>query len=223
MTTRRNVLGALVLAMFATAASAQAPAASPEPACGTKDKPAWCASIDTGAVTVVTRGERHEYLTGGGTIEGPLGAGLAAFVHVDAFGTQDGGSLNGTPRTFRTLILEAGVSRSAGALRLSALGGVTYSIEGQLGAPIEPRLWQARFQAEIPLDGGGYIGVSGGLDDTVGGFAVRADVDVPVAGGPAVVAHYNLPIRSDVFGRKDWVLTAGGRVHIKSFRLHVGK
>jgi hypothetical protein len=195
-------------------------AADQEPACGTVLAPKPCVSFTTGAVTVVTRGERREYLTVGGTIEAPLPWGLSTFGNVDAFGVQDGGSL-GNPQSFRAVKFEAGVGKSAGAFVFSARGGATFSIEGAVGAPIDPRAFDAQIEAALRLDDGGHIAIRAGHDGVVGGWAVGADVVIPVSGGPAIVARYEFPLLRDATGRLPWVVTAGGRVRVKSFRLHL--
>jgi hypothetical protein len=209
------VIAVVALAALCTPAFAQAP----EPPCGTKDKAAACASLTTGVVTVATRGERREYATFGAAVEAPLGAGFAAFAHVDAFGMQDGASINGTPQTFRSVKIDAGIGRTAGAFVFNARGGLTYSIEGAVGAPIDPRMFDALLEASLPLDGGGHLAIRGGHDGAVGGWAAGADVEIPVAGGPAIVARYEFPFARDPSGRVPWVVTAGGRINVKSFRL----
>jgi hypothetical protein len=214
-----------VLALAAAPAFAQAPA--PEPACGTAAKPAPCLSITTGVVTVMTRGERREYATVGGSLEAPLPLGLSAFAHADMFGVQDGGSLGiGSPQTFRVVKLEAGIGKSAGAFVFNARGGATFSVEGKVGAPVDARMFDAQIEALLRLNEGGHLAIRGGHDGTVGGWALGGDIEVPVAGGPSIVMRYEFPLqRPPTFAGAPlpWVLTAGGRVRVKSFRLGLPK
>lgn len=205
----------ILLATVAVPAFAQEP---PQPACGTADKPTACASFTTGVVTVVTRGERGEYVTVGGELDVPLPKGLSAFAAVDAFGVQDGGNLS-NPQSYRAVKLEAGIGKSAGAFVFSARGGATFSIEGRVGAPIDPRAFDAQIEAALQIAGGGHFAFRGGHDGTVGGWAIGADVEIPAGNGPAFVARYDFPLLRDATGRLPWVVTAGGRVRIKSFRL----
>lgn len=224
MTGRRGAGGIPALLVLLALVFAGPPAfAADEPACGTKAKPAWCTSFTTGAVTVVTRGERREYGTLGGSLEGPLGAGLAAAFHVDVFGSQDGGSLSTTPQSYRTVKLELGIGGDVGPLRIRARSGATFSIEGRIGAPIDPRSLDALLDVELRLEESGYLKVFGGHDGGVGGWAVGADVNIPVKDGPALVARYEFPLQRDPTGRYPWVVTAGGRVRVKSFRIALPK
>lgn len=217
---KRLIFALAAAAAFCAPAYAAAPA---EPACGTVLAPKPCVSFTSGAVSVMTRGERREYLTVGGSLEAPLPWGISTFANVDAFGVQDGGSLDGFsgPQSYRAVKLEAGIGKSAGAFLFSARGGATFSIEGQVGAPIDPRAFDAQVEAALHLDGGGHIALRGGHDGVVGGWALGADVDIPVAGGPALVARYEFPLIRDARGQLPWVVTAGGRVRVKSFRLHL--
>jgi hypothetical protein len=106
---------AILAALVALALPMVAHADSPEPACGTVLAPKACVSFTTGAVSVVTRGERREYLTMGGSIEALLPWGLSTFANVDAFGVQDGGSLDySSPQSYRAVKLEAGRVQRAG-------------------------------------------------------------------------------------------------------------
>lgn len=212
-------IGARLLAVLALIVGLAAPTFAAEPpACGTKDKPEACISFTTGAVTVVTRGERREYATVGGVLEAPLPKGLSAFAAADAFGVQDGSNLS-NPQSFRAVKLEAGIGKSAGTFEFSARGGATFSIEGRVGAPIDPRAFDAQLQAALKLADGGHFAFRGGHDGTVGGWAIGADVEIPAGNGPAFVARYDFPLLRDATGRLPWVVTAGGRVRIKSFRL----
>jgi hypothetical protein len=211
-------LAALLVSCAAAPAHAQEPASPP---CGTIDKPAPCVSLTTGAVTVMTRGERREYMTVGVSLEAPLPAGLSAFAHGDMFGVQDAGSLNGDPQSFRAIKLEAGVGKRAGVFLFNARGGATFSIEGQVGAPVQARAFDALVEAQLRLQDGGHLALRGGYEATVGGWSIGGDVDIPVDGAPSIVARYDLPLVRDAHGQLPWVLTAGGRIRVKSFRLAI--
>lgn len=213
----------LVLTLLAAAAfCAPAYAADQEPACGTVLAPKPCASFTTGVVTVATIDQKREFATVGGAFDAPLGAGFSASANVDVFGVQDGGALDGlsAARSFRVVKAEASVGKAAGAFRFNAVGAVTFSIEGQRGAPIDPRLWDALAEVELRLEEGGHLAIRGGHSGPAGGWAVAADVEIPVATGPAIVARYELPLQRDRAGALPWVITAGVRVRVKSFRLH---
>lgn len=215
------VLVALVALALPVTVRAQAPAAKPEPKCGTNDAPKACFSLTTGALTVKTRDVGREYATVGGIFESPVRAGFQAYAAGDIFAVQDGAALEGAQaRTFRTIKIEAGVQRNTGPLQLDAHGGVTYSIEGQVGAPVDPRQWDALLDVRLPLGDAGHVAIRGGHDGAVGGWAAGIDVAIPIANGaPAIVARYELPLLRDPTGRVPWVITAGARVRVLSFRL----
>jgi hypothetical protein len=218
MLMKRLILAVLAMGAFCAPAYA-ADAPPPEPACGTQVAAKPCLSFTTGAVSVVTRDVRREYATVGAELATQLGQDFSAWARGDIFAVQDGAGTDAAiERTFRVLKLEAGVSREVGALRLNALGGVTYSWEGQVGAPIDPRQWDALIDVQL-LVAGGHVAVRGGHDGAVGGWAAGADVEIPVADGPAIVARYELPLQRDPAGRVPWVITAGGRIRVASFRL----
>lgn len=215
-------MAVIALAIAACCAAAPVRAQEPPP-CGTKEKPEACLSLTTGVVSVITRGERREYATMGAAFEAPLG-GFALFANLDMFGVQDGGSIDSrNPQSFRSTKLEAGVTRRAGPFDLNARGGVTFSVEGQVGRPIDPRMFDALLEAELRLDGDGRIAIRGGHEGTVGGWALGADVIVPVFGGPSIVAHYDFPFQRSLNGSLPYVVTAGVRIKVKSFRLSLPK
>jgi hypothetical protein len=211
-------MAVIALAIAACCAAAPARAQEPPP-CGTKEQPEACLSLTSGVVSVITRGERSEYATMGVTLEAPIG-GFALFANFDMFGVQDGGSIDSfNPQSFRSTKVEAGLSKRAGAFQFNARGGATFSVEGQVGRPIDPRMFEGLLEAELRLNQGGHLTLRGGHDGTVGGWAVGADVEISVAGGPAIVARYDFPFQRGATGRLPYVVTAGMRVKVKSFRL----
>jgi len=216
-------LGAVVATLLLALACLGLPVFAADEPCGTPEKPQACISATAGVVTVATRGERREYADMGAALEAPLPKGLAAFANVDLFGVQDGGSIASTPQSFRSVKAEAGVGKRAGAFRFNVRGGATFSVEGQVGAPIDPRMFDAQAEAELLLEGGGHLGLHGGHNGTVGGWALGTDVDIPVSGGPAIVAHFDFPLHALPGRPRAVVLTAGGRVKVKSFRLRLPK
>lgn len=212
---------ALTLAALAVPALAQAPAASPEPACGTKDAPKACVSLTTGAVSVIVRDAKREYATAGILAEAPLPHGLHAEAAADVFAVQDGelAGAAGIGRPFRAVKLEAAAGGDVGPLQVLARGGTTLSIEGQVGAPLDPRQWDALLEARL-LVAGGHVALRGGHDGAVGGWAVGADVEIPVPSGPAIVARYELPLQVGAPGQpRTWAITAGARFRVASFRI----
>lgn len=213
-----------VILAFLAAAACCAPAYADtphEPKCGTNAAPKACFSFTTGAITVKTRDVGREYATAGAILESPVRAGFQAYAAGDVFAVQDGAATEGgQAQIFRTLKIEVGVQRNTGPLAIVARGGVTYSVEGQIGAPVDPRQWDALLDVRLPLGEGGHVALRGGHDGGVGGWAGGVDVEIPVANGaPAIVARYELPLRRDPTGRVPWVITAGARVRVLSFRL----
>lgn len=207
-----------LVALLGLATCAQAYAA--DPPCGSPALPKWCASITSGAATVATREERREYVTGGAMIEGPLPYGFSAFGSADAFAVQDGAATAlGAQRAFRVVKTEAGASRMAvGNLQVRAVLGATFSIEGQEGAPLDPRQFDALLDVRLLIDRG-HIAIRGGHDGAVGGWGLGVDLEIPVASGPAIVARYQLPLLRSPGGTLPWALTAGARLRLASFRL----
>lgn len=142
--------------LFAAVASAQTPAPSPSPT-------GWTATAYFGTSSVMTRGERREYVTGRATLAGPVSGAIDAFVRADVTGTQDAGTLDfQNPNTFRALEVNGGLSHRLGLFDLGAIGGVTYSIEGQRGAPIQPRMYTGAGLVKARLRDGGYVGAGAG-------------------------------------------------------------
>lgn len=209
----------LLLALIVAATSCAQAYAADAP-CGTPSLPKWCASITSGAVTVIARDERREYAAGGALLEGPLPFGFSAFGSADVFAVQDGaGTAVGSQRSFRVVKAEAGASRMAvGNLQVRAVAGATFSIEGEKGAPLDPRQFDALLDVRLLIEKG-HIAVRGGHDGAVGGWALGLDVEIPVATGPAIVARYELPFLRSPGGTLPWVITGGARFRVASFRL----
>lgn len=208
-------IGALALLLVALAAPAFAQA-PPAPLNVTVSQP-WTATIYTGASTVATTGEKREFLTARITAAGPLGGGLTLFARADLEGTQDGGSLS-NPRSFRAVEINGGVSRRLGVFDVAAIGGVTTSIEGATGAPVDPRLWTGAALARVPLKEGGYAGAGFGWYGPVGGYAALFTASVSLGHGAYSVADYALPIQTPA-GLRPWLLKIGATVRVKSIDL----
>lgn len=208
----------LILTLLSAAAFC-APAYAADVPCGTSALPKACASFTTGAVTVATRDARREYASVGVVAEAPLRGFSFAFA-ADVFAVQDGAATDfGRANAFRAVKVEASVSRRAGPVEIHAIGGTSLSIEGQVGAPLDPRQWDALLDVRLPV-GDGHVAIRGGHDGAVGGgWAAGLDVVIPVANGPALVARYELPLQRDPRGRVPWVITAGARIRVASFRL----
>lgn len=211
-------VGLLALAALCAPAFAQEPSPTPPP-CGTAEKPEACVSLTAGVVTVVTRDARREYAAGGALFEGPF-HGFQTSASVLAFGVQDGASAElGADRSFRAVKAEASAGKSAGNYTISLRGSVTYSIEGGIGAPLDPRMFEAQVDARLRLDGDGYLAGSVGYDGAVGGWGAKASINIPIPNAPSIVAQYELPFTRDPRGGLPWVVTAGAQVRLKSFRL----
>jgi hypothetical protein len=202
-----------VLALAASCASgmpvyAQAPEPSPS---------GWNATLYTGAVSVITRGERHEYLAGRLELEGPLAKSLDAFLRVDVTGEQDGGTLDyANPSTFRSLQVHGGAFRKAGVFDVGLVGGTTFSIEGQTGAPIDPHMLTGVVLVRGRLRKGGYVGAGGGWYGPVGGYAGVLTTAIPVSsGGAYATTDLAIPTQANALAVRSWRLTVGARVLLK--------
>jgi hypothetical protein len=209
-----------VIALAVAAFCAAAPARAEAPPCGTSKAPEWCASVVAAPLTLVTNGERREYLGGGLAVDGPLGAGFGLTLSGLATGMQDGGDLDANPKSFRAVLVEARVSRGDGWLQLAARGSASFSIEGQIGAPADSRLFDGEAEARVALDGL-RVAATFGHVGSVGGLAVGAAIEVPTVGGVPIVARYVWPIVLDerMRGRRPDTLEIGVVARIKSFGL----
>ena len=207
--------------MLAVLVFAAVPAFADEPACGTSDAPKSCVSLTSGGVTVIARDERREYVAAGLEYASPVLSGFQGYVAGTMFAVQDGAAASlGVQHSFRVVQVDAGVQRRVGGpLALDAHGGCTFSIEGAVGAPIDPRQWEALLDLKLLVGDAGYIAVRGGHDGAVGGWAAGVDISIPVKDAPAIVARYQLPFYRDPRGTLPWVITAGVRVRVKSIRI----
>lgn len=210
----RRLLSFLAMAAFC------APAFADE-ACGTADAPKSCVSLTSGGVTVIARDERREYVAAGLEYSSPVLSGFQGYVAGTMFAVQDGAAASlGAQHSFRVVQVDAGLQRKvAGPLALNAHGGMTLSIEGEKGAPLDPRQWDALLDLKLLVGDSGYVAVRGGHDGAIDGWGTGIDVNIPVSGAPSIVARYQLPFVRDPRGTLPWVITAGVRVRVKSIRL----
>lgn len=215
----------LVLLALAASACAAAPAfadAPSPPPCGTKGEASWRASLNTGAVTVVTKGQDRDFATAGFEICGAVRKGLQLQVGAQLIGEQDGGGLNfRKPETFRAVTPEARLSYEIGEGQfvLSGYGAVTLSVEGLQGAPVDPRLITAQLEARGKLKGL-IVRLRGGHDGTVGGWALGGGIEIPIDGAPSLVSEYAYPLtQANPSLPLPWVVTAGARVRFGTWRL----
>lgn len=216
----------LLLALVALAASCgPIPAFAdepPTPPCGTKGESSWRASLNTGAVTVVTKGQDRDFATAGFEVCGDVRKGLQLQVGAQLIGEQDGGSLNfRRPDTFRAVTPEARVSYGLGTgqFMVAAYAAVTLSVEGLQGAPVDPRLITAQFEATGRMKAL-ILRLRGGHDGTVGGWALGGGVEIPIDGAPSLVSEYAYPLtRANPSLPLPWVVTAGARVRFGTWRL----
>lgn len=212
----RRVLGIVILL---ASACAGAPAFAADAPCGTV-KSEWCAAAYTGAVSVVTRGEKGEYVTARVSLAGPAYKSLGVFARVDLTGAQDGGALDYTnPKTFRTIEGSGGLSHPVlGDLALAAVAGATWSVEGDTGKPIDSRLFTLAALARLPIGDGGYVYVGGGHHGPVGGPALLAAASIPIKGAAFTQVDLAFPLTRTVFLEKAWVAKIGASVRVKGLR-----
>lgn len=136
---------------------------------------------------------------------------LRAFVRGDLGRTQDGGNLR-DPATFRSIEVGAGVrQRVKGALSVGAIAGVTYSAEGKVDAPRDPRLYSLLGLLCVDI-AGGYACATGGHRGPVGGPSVGGAVSIP-KGKVATTVDFDLPLRT-VSDRRTWQLTIGASAEV---------
>jgi hypothetical protein len=137
----------------------------------------------------------------------------------ELYGVQDGGRLNfSNPQSFRAILVEGTLSYDfLDKLSVSARGGTTFSVEGGIGAPIDPRLWTAFLEGTArPKLGTFRLRV--GHDGSAGGWAAGIHLDVPIPGAPDLVADYSYPFQK-ALGEAPWVVTAGMRVNVGKLSL----
>lgn len=184
--------------------------------------PLWTATLDSGTSAVLTRGEKREFVTARVGFAARLSDVFGAFARLDVAGDQDGGGLNLTdPHTFRSIDAAAGFRRITGPLRLSILGGVTYSIEGDQGKPIDARLFTLAGLVGRVVGEGGYVEIGAGHHGPVGGPALLASAQIPVSSGAFTVIDLAFPLQRNVLSEKAWVLKIGASVRVK--QLHGGR
>lgn len=206
------LLNALLLAALAAAPAVQP---SPEPAPPIAEK-AFSATLDTGVVSVITRGEKHEYAAARATVAGRLSSKLTAWNRLDIGGSQDGGALNLTqPTSFRTIEDGLGLSYSLGAISAVVISGATFSIEGDAGRPIDARLFTVAGGARIAIGDSGYVYAAAGHHGPVGGPALLVAASIPKGDG-FITVDFALPFNRNVLEQKTWVLKLGASVRLKA-------
>lgn len=144
-------------------------------------------------------------------IAGPISSSVRAFVRGDLGRTQDGGDL-ADPETFRSIEVATGArARVTGALSAGLVVGVTYSAEGTVHAPRDPRLYS--LLGLLCLDvAGGYVCGTAGHRGPVGGASVGGTVSIP-RGKVSTTVDFDLPLRT-AFDRRTWQLTIGASAEV---------
>lgn len=181
-------------------------------------------SAYTGVAAVVTRGEKTEYFQARGQLNAALGSGFTLFGRGELLGTQDGGSLDTLPdpSTFRSIEVVLGVRKSLSE-RFSAggLGGVTYSVEGDIDAPSDPRLYTGIGVLRASIGKRGYVYFGGGHYGPVGGGALVAAASIPVTRDEHAYTFvdFALPLQSTAFSEKAYVLRTGVTVKLGEWGL----
>jgi hypothetical protein len=176
-------------------------------------------SIHTGAQTLLTRGEKREYAAARVTLNALISPDWAAFTRADLTAAQDGGALDlsADPASFRTLETAAGIRRRVGPLSIGALGGVTWSIEGDDGAPVDSRLWTVAGVVRASVLGEGYVYVGAGLHQPVDGGALLVSAAIPVGGEDSRASTFldiAVPFKATAFSEKAWTLRIGAAVRV---------
>lgn len=177
-------------------------------------------TVHTGAASLITRGERREYWAGRATLAFRAGDNIVLFARGDLLGTQDGGNLNTLdPTSFRSLETALGGRlRIADRLSVGAVGGVTYSIEGEEDAPRDPRLWTALGVVRYAIDEhGSYAYLGCGLHEPVGGGACVVSVAKQVIGSDFPVStfvDFALPFDANAFQQKTYTLKVGASIKV---------
>lgn len=177
-------------------------------------------ALHTGAASFVTRGERREYWAARATLSYQINENFVTFARGDLLANQDGGNLDvADPSSFRSLEGVIGARRRiVDRLSVGVLGGVTWSIEGDEGAPVDPRLWTALGVVRYALDDhGSYAYFGCGLHDPVGGGACVVSYAQQVIGGDhptATFIDFALPFDSNAFAEKTWTLKVGAAIKV---------
>lgn len=171
------------------------------PPAGYPLSPAPKATIDinTHGLSIITKGERHEYLGGRIIADLAITSQHHASIRADILGAQDGAAAFaiGDYSTYRTVdIIGAYRYQFNSGVALAAAGGATFSIEGETGAPSDARQYTAVVLARLPLPSktakSGHLYIGGGWRGEVGGPAAVATLTYPL--GPTYfIADYAFP------------------------------
>lgn len=190
--------------------------------CEQNDLKTWCGELNTGMATVIINGgEKREYASAGFLLHGPFRGFQLTFGN-QLYGVPDGGRLDfQNPRSFRALIPYAYATKNlTDKFALTGRGFVTFSLEGERGAPIDPRLWEALLEAALRTDRF-LLSLGGGHDGTAGGYALRARVEIPLPGAPSLISMYSYPLNIDkASGPLPWALTVDGRITFGRFEVN---
>lgn len=173
---RNKVVAAALLLMLASPASAE-------------DRFKWGAWA--GTKTIVTSGQKTEHVFARLAANVQASSKVNLFGRVDASRAQDGGAAPDVldPRTFRTLEPAAGAYvRLKGRLSAAAVSGVTFSIEGKNGAPLNARQWTGAGGLRYgDATGGSYVYALAGLHGASGpGVKGIVDTQFPLTGAASV-------------------------------------
>ena len=216
MTIRTNVV---LVALLLPAAAAIAQEASTPPTY----------AFTAGSTTLVTSGPKKEYFTARFALRiltdhrttAAEDARDSLRLRATLTATQDGGAVAlGAPETFQSIVPEIEYRKTIrGSLQAAAFGNVTFSAEGNEGAPLDARMFAGFVGVRGALADGSWLFVGGGRSGPVGpepALAVRGGR--PVGKGD-VGFEYILPMRADALRNKAWVLqitttyqVAGGEV-----------
>jgi hypothetical protein len=183
----------IVALLLPGSVSAQAPA--PEPV-ASPTLSAGALEVDLAGWTqaIVTRGEKREIAGGRVVVDYALSEKLRVFSRIDITGAQDFGTIEafGQYQSFRAVETFGGLRYHAAGVAVAAVGGTSWSIEGQDG-PLDPRMATALLLVRVPLPGGGHAYVGGGHRGPVGGAALVASITYP-AGPTRLIVDYDLPL-----------------------------
>ena len=176
-------------------------------------------SAYTGVASLLTGGEKREYVHGRAVITTPFAGRWAAFFRGDLSATQDAGALDLStdPRSFRIIEAAAGVRVRLGDsdFAFGCLGGFTFSIEGEQDAPVDPNLWSALCGVRYPILKEGYVYVTSGLHEPVGYTgALVVSVVVPLRDRASAFSDYALPFSRTAFNDRAWTWRIGTAVRV---------